>query len=140
MIVHLKMPDEIYEGYAHYSTEVASRLNGSSEATPEVLMVAQLARFAAVPPMDRPLVVGSAVRDELERILSGGTLRDDQDLLAKVRRLADVSIEGVALHFTPAQLQQIRNYATRNALSPEETVRRIVRQMEHQFFDFVSEI
>lgn len=133
------MPDEIYEGYARYTTQTAARLNGSSPASPEDLMTSQLARFQGVPPMDRCLVISSTVRDELEKILSGGSLRDDQDLLRKVLKLSDVRIEGVNLHFTPAQLHQIKNYATRNSITPEETLRRIVRQMEHMFFDFVSE-
>ena len=138
MIVQLKMPDEVYEGYARYTAQMAGRLNGSGN-TPEDLMSSQLDRFKEVPPMDRCLVLSSTVREELEKILSGGTLRDDADLLRKVQKLADLQSEGVNLHFSTAQLHQIKTYSTRNALPLEETIRRIVRQMEHMFFDFVSE-
>jgi hypothetical protein len=137
LIVQLRMPDELYEIYGHFVSEIAGRVNGTG-TTPEDLMASQLDRFRGVPPMDRCLVVSSPVRDALEQILSGGTLRDDRDLLEKVRRLSDVRIEGIHLHFTPPQLQQVRNYCTRNGLPIEEGIRRIVREMEHRFFDFVS--
>jgi len=128
------------ELYDHYSAQ-ATKLNAGSRnghVSPETLMVAQLLRFAHVPPGERVLVVDGESRDKLEHILSGGALRDGADLYEKVQRLADVQIAGIRCEFTPAQLSQLKRYATRNLISPEEALKRVVRQMESNFFDWVS--
>lgn len=134
----LELDAELYDHYAEQATKInsASR-NGHVSA--ETLMVAQLLRFAHVPPSERILVVDAENREKLEHLLSGGALRDGADLYEKAQRLADVQIGGIRCEFSPAQLSQLKRYATRNQVTPEEALKRVVKQMESQFFDWVSD-
>jgi hypothetical protein len=132
----IDIPEEVYAAYAAQATSLAG---AGGSATPQELMAAQLARFSSYPASNHVLVVDSESRGKLDQVLQGGMLRDAQDLVEKVTKLADIQIGGIAVHWTPGQLRQIKTYATRNRLTPEEAVRRIVRQLESQFWDVCSD-
>ena len=136
--ISLDIDLEIHDAYAAQAAEMnAASKNGHVSA--EHLMAMQLQRFAKVPPSERILVVDSSSRDRLEHILSGGALQSGDDLYQKVRRLADIDIGQVRVEFTPSQLAQLKRYATRNEMTAEEAIRRTVRSMEEQFFEFISD-
>lgn len=134
----LEVDDDVFGRYEAQ----ASALNSASKnghVGAEFLMQLQLVRYSHVPVSERVLVVDAVSREKLEHLLSGGAIQSGVDLLEKVSRLADIKIGGIQIQFTPSQLTHIRRYATRNNITPDEAVRRIVKQMESQFFDFVSD-
>jgi hypothetical protein len=134
--VTLRIPDDLYETYLRHADSLAGR--GGQGTSAEDLMVAQLERFSKVAPMDRVVVVDTRSREGLEKILPGGQLASGRDLLTKVRELADLKIGRIRVDFTTRQLEQVKNYATRNRITVEEATRAIVRGMEEQFFDIAG--
>jgi hypothetical protein len=132
----IDIPEDVYAAYAAQASALAA---AGGSATPQELMGAQLARFSAYPASNHVLVVDSENRGKLDQVLQGGMLRDAQDLVEKVTKLADIQIGGIAVHWTPGQLRQIKTYATRNRLTVEETVKRIVFQMSSQFWDYIGD-
>ncbi len=137
MRVYLQMPDEVYDAYAAQAAKLASR-GSARTASPEDMMVAQLDRFQKVAPMDRVVVVDSASREGLESLLSGRSLSSGADLLRRVRDLASLEIGHIRIEFTTQQLEILKNYATRNRISPEDAARGVVRGMQDNFFDIVG--
>jgi hypothetical protein len=132
----IDIPEEVYEAYASQATTLAA---AGGSASPQELMSAQLARFSAFPASNHVLVVDSENRGRLDLILQGGMLRDAEDLVQKVQRLADIQIGEIRVNWTPGQLQQIKSWASRNRIAPEEAVRRIVQQMGAQFWDYIGD-
>ena len=55
-----------------------------------------------------------------------------------VERLADIQIQQVRVNFSPGQLNQLKVFATKNNISIEEAVRRVVVAMQDGFFDYVA--
>lgn len=100
----------------------------------EALLERQLARFGDVPVTERLLVLSGDALEALERQLSGGQLKSPQDLVTRVHRWAGITIGGIRLNFSEAQLEEIAVRATKQGKAPKEIVQDIVRQMEDQFF------
>lgn len=135
MKVTIRMADEVYETYLGYANALVAR---GKTAAAEDLIVAQIDRFAAVAPMDRVVVVDARSREGLEKILPGGFINSGPDLLRRMQELADLRIGGIRVDFTTRQLEQIKNYATRNRVTVEDATRAIVRGMEERFFDIAG--
>lgn len=135
---YLEMDADLHDQYA----EQAAKLNSASRnghVSPENLMVAQLLRFAFIPPSERVIVIDAEHRDKLEHLLSGGAIRDGADLWEKVSRLASLEIGGLRVDFTPSQWTQLKRFASRNGITLEEATKRVVRQMSEQFWDYISD-
>jgi hypothetical protein len=129
MKVTLQISDDLYEKYAE---------RAAGQATAEELLLAQLERFKEVSPMDRVIVVLSKERAGLEKILSGGTLRDGADLLQKVSSLASIEIGGVKVDFSPGELRNIKHFATKNRIPAQQAVEQVVHGMKEQFGLYVG--
>lgn len=104
------------------------------------LTAAQHLRSAAhhLPASGRFLVVHGDQLDQLERILGGGSLLNQADLLKKVQRLAGISFLHIRLPFTPNQLEALKEKASRNSLTVEQLVERTAPRIYEQFFDLVG--
>lgn len=134
----LEVDTEVFDAYA----AEAAKLNAASKnghVSPERLMVMQLSRFQGVPVSERVLVISAQHRERLEHILAGRSFAGDAELVEEVEKLANLEIGGIRVDFTPAQLAQLKRFATRNHISVGEAVRRTVKAMEEQFFDLVTE-
>jgi hypothetical protein len=129
MKVTLQLPDDLYERYADRT---------AGQASVEDLLLAQLERFKEVSPMDRVVVVLPKERAALEAKLSGGTLRDGADLLAKVSALADIEIGGVKVDFSPGELRNIKHFAAKNRRPVQQAIEDVVRGMKDQFGLYVG--
>jgi hypothetical protein len=136
MRLSIQVPDEIYDAYLRQATVLAARGNGHSNCRPEDLMVAQLDRFQHVAPMDRVVVIDSASRETLEKVLTGGHVSSGADLVAKVAELANLKIGHVEVDFTTKQWELLANYAGKNDLTVEEAAKAVVRGMQENFFDW----
>lgn len=135
MKLQIQIPDAVYDAYANRATEMSAQ---GKPITPEEVIADTLDRFSSVSPTDRAIVVGAANRQRLEKVLSGGSLFDGNDLTMKVEALAKLEIGEVRLEFTPGQLKQLANVARRNGKTVEEVTRETVKQLEWQFFDAVG--
>ncbi|KKN27914.1 hypothetical protein LCGC14_0859690 [marine sediment metagenome] len=135
MKVTLQIPDGLYDVYLSHADALMGR---GRQASVQDLIVSQLDRFQKIAPMDRIVVVDSVSREGLEVLLPGGFLSSGADILGRVRELADLEIGGIRVEFTTRQWEQIKNYATRNRKTVEESARAIVRGMEEQFFDLAG--
>lgn len=134
MKVTIQVDDALYEKYAGRASELAARKPGATLSASEV-MAAQLDRFKDVDPIDRIVIVDTKRRGALEEILGGGSLMNAEDLVVKVKRLAKIEIGGIAVQFTPGQLEELKNRAARNRLSVQELTQRTVRGLSENFFN-----
>ncbi|KKL13353.1 hypothetical protein LCGC14_2526630, partial [marine sediment metagenome] len=128
MRITIQLTDELAALYQKRADTHAVRISS--------LLAEQLKRFVHVDPYDRIIVIPSAQRDELERILSGGALEDAADLVLKVEKLASIRIGGVSLDFTPGQKRELKRLADRQGITYKEIVARTVKSMEEQFFSY----
>jgi len=136
MKLQLQVSEQTWEAYCDH----ADRIHGLTNQTvsPESLMADQLQRFAHVIPSDRIVVLEPASRARLEEILQGGGLADAKDLVAKVQNLASLEIGKVVVDFSPAQWEELRNLARRNAKTVQDVAEATVRGMESIFFNHLS--
>lgn len=74
----------------------------------------------------------------VETILGGGSILNQEDLLAKVERLAGVSFEHCRLPFSPSQLEALQEKATRQGLTVQQIVERTAPRIYEQFFDLIA--
>jgi hypothetical protein len=132
MKITLQLADELYDTYAEAARALAPRSVSAEEA-----MIGILEKFKGVQPQARTIVVTGKAREELEELLGGGQIRDPEDLVSKVEGLVHIEIEGVRLNFTAGQKQELSIYASKNGISVEEAVRRTVKSMQGQFFNYV---
>lgn len=93
-----------------------------------------LLRFGTVPPGVRSVIVTGEDLQALERQLAGGFLQDGADLVQRMERWAGITIGGIRLHFTEAQLEEIGHRAHVQGRSPEQIVQELVEQIEQDLF------
>jgi hypothetical protein len=94
----------------------------------------QLTRFAEVP-AGRALVLTGEALEEVDRLLGLGSTQTPLALLEAIRAWAGITIGGIRLEFTPAQLAEIAYRAEKQGKTPEAIVQDIVSQMEQSFFN-----
>lgn len=94
----------------------------------------QLTKFGEIPVGQRVLVLTGEGLEEVDRLLGLGSTQNPIAFLAAVRNWAGITIGGIRLDFTPAQLAEIAYRAEKQGKTPEDVVRDIVEQMNHQFF------
>lgn len=129
----LTIPDEVFEAYEKQAEELQGA--GRSVSAQE-LMVAQLEKFAGIRSFDRIIVVDSATRCQLEKILTGGSsLNGSSDLLDRVQKLAILEIGEVKVDFTIPEWNQLKRYAGKTGKSLAEIVRTVVSEIGWRFFD-----
>ena len=131
----IQMTDDVYDAY----TSAAEGMAGLGKLlTPEEIMVDRLTRFKDVSPEDRVIVVEPRTRGRLELILSGGTLKDSEDLLKKVEGLADIKIGEIRIDFSPGELKKIKHWADKQRKTPEGILKDIVERIKLSIFDYVG--
>lgn len=131
----IQLPDDLYDAY----TSAAEGMAGLGKVvTPEEIMVDRLTRFKDVAPSDRVVVVDPKVRNRLEMILSGGSLKDAEDLLKKVEDLADLKIGEIRIDFTPGEWKRMKNWANRQGKTVEFIMKDIVARIRLTIFDYVG--
>lgn len=100
----------------------------------EQLLVRQLERFGDTPVSERLLVIKGPELEALETTFRGGQIRTPQDLVKRVHAWAGITIGGIRLDFSPAQLEEIGIRAAKQGKTPKEIVQDIVAQLQDQFF------
>lgn len=132
MRIQLQISDDVYDKYVAHAENFQGR--SGKPIAPEELMQTHLDQFSSVSPADRIVIIHAKQRQQLEEVLSGGSLRSAEDLVDKVKNLSSVGIGNIRFNFTPGQLHELKIYAARNGIEAEEAVRRTVRSMEESFF------
>lgn len=131
----IQLPDDVYDAY----TSAAEGMAGLGHPlSPEEIMVDRLTRFKDVSPSDRVVVVDPKVRNRLEQILGGGSLKDAEDLLQKVEGLADIQIGEIRVEFSPGELKQMKHWANRQGKAVDYIVKDIVTRIKLTIFDYVG--
>lgn len=125
MILRTTLPDGLGD---------AIERRAADEGKAKDLLVQQLLRDAMALPRGRMLALDAVGLEQLEKILGGGSVLNQQDLALKVQRLAGITYGNIRLDFTPSQLEEIARRAERLSLTPEELVRRTAQKMEELFF------
>jgi len=111
------------------------------QKSPEQLAAFQLkAALAQLPDAGRALVVTGDSLQNLEDMLSGGSLLSQEDLVRKVARLAGVSFLHVRLPFTPNQLEELERKAASQGWTVEQLVERTAPRIYEQFFDLMARV
>ena len=97
----------------------------------------QLQRFNTIPLHERILVVRGAHIQRLETLLNTGNIRTGDDLVAAVESRHRVSLGGVDLEFSAGQKDEIARRAVKERVSPDEMLRRIVKETLHLLLDAI---
>lgn len=108
MIVQLKVPDSVFEGYAKHN-----------QANPERAMEQQLLRFMEVRPTDRILLIPSVERNELE-VLLDSHFASARELVSKVKDLLGIRVNGVDVVLEPNTLLRLGQQAEFEGMDPAE--------------------
>lgn len=132
-IRELSVPDDVYEAYEKLAEEMQGRTGQPVE--PKDLIVSVVEQFRRCRPWDRVVVVDSDTRAKLEEMLSGGSLRDGVDLLARVQALADLKIGGISVEWSTAQFRQLQRYAGKTGRTVEQICHDTVQEIGYRFFD-----
>lgn len=82
----------------------------------------------------RVVVLTGEPLQQIEQTLRGGALKSPEDLVKRVQSWAGITIGGIRLDFSPAQLEEIGVRAAKQGKTPKEIVEDIVHQMESAFF------
>lgn len=103
----------------------------------EEIVVFQLSRFASVNPKERIIVVRKDDRQALEKVLKNGSVSSAGELLAAVTKRANITIGGVDIEYTGAQLREIEKRARKNRITPEAMLRDIAKETAKLMLDEV---
>ncbi len=95
----------------------------------------QLVKFADIPLGQRALILTVDALQQVDTLLGVGSTKDAPALLAAIRAFAGISIGGVAVDFSPAQLDEIAHRAEKQGKTPQAVVEDIVEQMRWRFFE-----
>lgn len=128
--VLLRVPELLFDAYERLAEQVQSKQRLSVEE----MMMAQLERFKESNPVDRIVIIDGASRAILERMLGGGQLKNGVDLVKKVEKLTDIKVEGVRIHFTIAQLTELKRRAAQDDRNIEQVLEAIVHQWAREVF------
>lgn len=107
---------------------------GARHGDLDKLVTRQLQRFAKVEVGDRAVVLHGEALEEVDRLLGLGSTQSAAALLAAIRAWAGITIGGVRLDFSPAQLAEIQLRADKQGKTPEAVVQEIVEQLSRDFF------
>ena len=131
MKLNIQIPDEVYECYER----MAERTNGG--VSPPEVLAAQLDRFKGVFATDRCVVIESKDRQRLEAMLNT-QLVTSEDVVKKVQLLSDVQVGEVRIDFSPAQLRQIKNFATRHRRSTQDIIKTLAGDIKFELLNRVG--
>ena len=95
----------------------------------------QLQRFATIDPRERLIVVRQQDRQALERILDNGSITSAEELRLAVEKRGKITLGGVALQFTQAQLREIERRARKNKRSAEAEMQSIAQETTKLMLD-----
>lgn len=100
----------------------------------------QAATQQRLPVQGKFVVLRGEVLEQLEAILGGGSVLSQEDLLRKVEGLAGISFFHHRLPFSPSQLEQLQEKASRQGLTVEQLIDRAAPRVYEQFFDLLGRV
>ncbi len=116
--------------------DLAERVQSLLPDKPLDFVVAfQLQRFATIDPRERIIVVRQQDRQALERILDNGSITSAEELRLAVEKRGKITLGGVALQFTQAQLREIERRARKNKRSAEAEMQSIAKETTKLMLD-----
>jgi hypothetical protein len=124
--MRVTIPDEVLAPY-----EAIAERQGRPV---ETVVADQLARFAALVPGERAVVLGDADLTTLAAALDLAQIRDAKQLVARVERFGAVTFESVHLRLGPAQKAELARRAERQGRTVRELVTEIVARLTQDFF------
>ena len=89
-------------------------------------------------PGQRMIVLGPKEIDALESLVSGGSVLNGMDLVAKVGRLAGISFHHTRIQFTPGQLEDVARRAASNGLTVDQLLERTTPRIYEMFFNLLA--
>lgn len=128
MIVQLRIDDDLIEEYKGEVSESTSL---------EMILADRLKRALVMIPNSRYIVLADRARDQMEQLVGGGSLRSADDLLLRVRRLANVKFGDHELDLTPGQMEEIAFRAKKMGKSVEAVVKETWDRFTQDFFSLV---
>ena len=93
-----------------------------------------LQRFAEVPSGARALVLTGDALERVDALLGLGSTASPQAFIQAVEGWAGITIGGVRVDFSPAQLEEIAHRAEKQGKTPQEIVEGIVADLSKDFF------
>ena len=116
--------------------DLAERLQALLPEKPlDELVTFQLQRFSTIDPRERIIVVRQQDRQALERVLDNGSITSAEELRFAVEKRSKITLGGVALQFTQAQLREIERRARKNKRSAEAEMQSIANETTKLMLD-----
>lgn len=102
----------------------------------ESLIALAVTRAGAIAPGARCLILAGDALDRVEQALGGvsGTITTGDALALRLEQQLAVSIGGVRVDFSKAELAEIKARAAKRGQTPETFIRAVVRALHDQFF------
>ncbi len=85
-------------------------------------------------PIVEGLTLARATCMEIEQRTGIGTTRTVEELVKAIARLARIEIGGIAIAFTPGQLEEIKHRAGKRGLTVQQELQRIVDRIKDELF------
>lgn len=104
----------------------------------EHVLADRLKRAEYLVPNSRYIVLADAPRDQMEKLLGGGSLRSGDDLLEKVSRLARVRFGDHTLEdLTPGQMEELVYRAEKMGKTVDQLLQETWAKFRQDFFTLV---
>lgn len=127
---NFKLSDEVYETYLQEAADRKVKVGD--------LLRERLEKAVALDPRDHPLILtGGRTMQQIEDHLGGGNIRGAEDLLQKVRRLANIKFGEHEFVISPGQYQELAHRATKLGLTHEQFIARMWTKISEDFFRYV---
>ena len=124
----ISIDDKLYARYKEAADSV--KFPGGTEA----LIVRQLARMSDYAASARLIILDKAPLQQIEVALGGGSLRSADDLVERIKAYASISLGGVRMDLSPAQLEEVAYRAQKLGKAPDEMLKEMVQQIEGLVF------
>jgi hypothetical protein len=116
MMVTIKVPDEIYEKFGKHNS-----------ANPRAAIEQTLVRFADTGPAGKAITLSSNTLPEVQKLL-GGTVDNEEEILALLRKALSFRADGVDVSLNGYQKAIIQKGALANKMPPEKFLERKIQQ------------
>ena len=124
--MRITLPDDLADLYLAYATKQGRPLDD--------VIAAQLKKFKSLEPGKASLTIGGEATSKLEAATGGLPLRNAEDLVARVERLAAISFQHIRLDFSLSHLEELAYRAERQGKSVETLIIETAERIREELF------
>lgn len=124
--MRVTIPDTVLAPYEEIATQQGRAV--------DMVVTDQLKRFAHLTPGTRAVVISEKALQDLALPLGALPIRDGADLVARCRRHASITFEGLDIGLTPGQKAELQHRAERQGKPVEALIQEMATLFLRDFF------